>query len=55
MPDGPGLIFVFSGPSGSGKTTLLNIIGCIDRDGIVIRIYSARLGDGLWRVNGTCI
>jgi guanylate kinase len=22
MPDGPGLIFVFSGPSGSGKTTL---------------------------------
>jgi guanylate kinase len=24
MPDGPGLIFVFSGPSGSGKTTLCN-------------------------------
>ncbi len=24
LPDGPGLIFVFSGPSGSGKTTLCN-------------------------------
>jgi len=26
MPDGPGLIFVFSGPSGSGKTTLCNAL-----------------------------
>jgi len=26
LPDGPGLIFVFSGPSGSGKTTLCNAL-----------------------------